>query len=82
MPHTDQIPARADPLRLAFACTATHGGLDAAWVFVAGELDIATAPELEQALRESHSQARLHHDDKRQMASMPDSARSIGVLSK
>jgi hypothetical protein len=41
MPRTDQIPARADPLPTAFGCTATHGGLDAAWVYVAGELDIA-----------------------------------------
>jgi hypothetical protein len=41
MPNTDQIPARPP----VFGCTATHGGLDAAWVNVACELDIATAPE-------------------------------------
>jgi anti-sigma B factor antagonist len=70
MPHTDQILARADARTPAFACTATHGGLDAAWVYVAGELDIATAPELEQALRESHSQARLTVLDLRELAFM------------
>ena len=43
MPHTDQILARADARPPPFACTATHGGLDAAWVSVSGELDIETA---------------------------------------
>ncbi len=70
MPHTDQILARADARPPAFACTATHGGLDAAWVYVAGELDIVTAPELEHALRESHSQAHLTVLDLRELAFM------------
>jgi uncharacterized protein YkwD len=35
----DSIFARADALPRAFACTATHGGLDAAWVSIVGELD-------------------------------------------
>ena len=73
MPHTDQILARADPLPTAFACTATHGGLDAAWVYVAGELDIATAPELERTLRESQQLAHLTVLDLRELAFM-DSA--------
>ena len=73
MPHTDQILARADPLPTAFACTATHGGLDAAWVYVAGELDIATAPELERTLRESQQLAHLTVLDLRELVFM-DSA--------
>ena len=73
MPHTDQILARANTLPTAFACTATHGGLDAAWVYVAGELDIATAPELERTLRESQQLAHLTVLDLRDLAFM-DSA--------
>jgi anti-sigma B factor antagonist len=73
MPHTDQILARADAPPPAFACTATHGGLDAAWVHVAGELDLVTAPELERTLRESQPLAHLTVLDLRELAFM-DSA--------
>jgi anti-sigma B factor antagonist len=73
MLHTDQILARADTLPAAFACTATHGGLDAAWVYLAGELDIATAPELERTLHESQQLAHLTVLDLRDLAFM-DSA--------
>jgi anti-anti-sigma factor len=55
MPHTDPILARTP----VFSCTASHGGLDAAWVNVVGELDITTAPELERTLRESQLRAHL-----------------------
>lgn len=54
----NSIAARADALR-PLLCSCAHGGLDAAWVAVAGELDITTAPELERTLRDSQSQARL-----------------------
>ena len=73
MPPTDQIPARADARPPAFGCTASHGGLDAAWVYVVGELDIATAPELERTLRESQQRAHLTVLDLRELAFM-DSA--------
>ena len=63
MPHTD--PALARPP--VFACTATHGGLDAAWVNVVGELDITTAPELERKLRESQQLAHLTVLDLREL---------------
>ena len=33
--------------------------MDVGWVHVAGELDIATTPELERALRESYPRGRL-----------------------
>ena len=46
------IASRAAALR-PFVCSSTGGGLDAAWVHVAGDLDIATSPQLEQALSES-----------------------------
>ena len=73
MPHPDQNLARADSLPPAFACTTTHGGLDAAWVYVAGELDIATAPQLERTLHESQQLAHLTVLDLRELAFM-DSA--------
>lgn len=52
MPTPQSIADRADTMR-PFACSSTAGGLDAAWVHVAGALDIATSPELERALDES-----------------------------
>jgi len=70
MPHTDQILARADTLPPAFACTVTHGGLDAAWVDVVGELDIATAPELARTLHESQKLTHLTVLDLRELAFM------------
>jgi anti-sigma B factor antagonist len=69
MPHTDRILARADARPPpAFACTETHGGLDAAWVNVVGELDIATAPVLALTLHESQQLAHLTVLDLRELA--------------
>ena len=70
MPHTDQILARANARPTAFACTATHGGLDAAWVYVAGELDSVTAPQLARTLHESEQVAHLTVLDLRKLTSM------------
>ena len=70
MPHTDQNRARADSLPPAFACTTTHGGLDAAWVNVVGELDLATAPELARTLHEAQQLAHLTVLDLRELAFM------------
>jgi anti-sigma B factor antagonist len=58
--------ARADSLPPPFACSCTNGGLDAARVYVGGELDIATTPQLERTL--SQSQARLVVLDLRELA--------------
>jgi anti-sigma B factor antagonist len=55
----DLIADRAEAVQPAFACSCTEGGLDAAWVHVAGELDIATTPQLVRALRESQLRAQL-----------------------
>ena len=70
MPHPDQNLARADSLPPAFACTTTYGGLDAAWVNVVGELDLATAPELTRTLHESQQLAHLTVLDLRELAFM------------
>jgi anti-sigma B factor antagonist len=58
--------ARADALPPPFACSCTNGGLGAGRVYVGGELDIATTPQLERAL--SQSQARLVVLDLRELA--------------
>lgn len=51
MPTPESIACRAATLR-PFVCSSTGGGFDAAWVHVAGALDIATSPQLDRALRE------------------------------
>jgi anti-anti-sigma factor len=60
MSHTqtspDSVAGRARALAPPFACFWTKGGLNAAWVQVAGELDIDTSPQLEQTLREPVAQ--------------------------
>jgi anti-sigma B factor antagonist len=60
--------ARANALPPPFACSCTNRGPDADWVHVAGELDIATTPQLERTL--SRSQARLVVLDLRELASI------------
>jgi anti-anti-sigma factor len=67
MPHPNSIAARAEALR-PFLCSSSHGGLDSEWLHVAGALDMATAPQLEKSLRESH--ARLIVLDLRDLASI------------
>lgn len=56
----ESVPRRADhgppP---AFECSWTDAGIDVARVHVAGELDIATTPQLERTLRESQCRTRL-----------------------
>ena len=54
---SDVAPSRSAPR--PFVSRQSGGGLGAAWVYVAGELDVATAPQLEQTLREAQSEARL-----------------------
>jgi anti-anti-sigma factor len=64
----DPIVGGANPLPPAFHCSWASGGLDAAWVRLAGELDIATTPQLEGALRALR--ARLVVLDLRELAFM------------
>jgi anti-sigma B factor antagonist len=49
---------RSDAESSPFGLSLRDGGLDAAWVRVVGELDIATAPRLEQMLRSAELCAR------------------------
>ncbi len=69
----EPIADRANALSPAFACSCTDAGLDAAWVHVTGELDIATAPQLERTLREAQLQAHLVVLDLRELAFMDSS---------
>jgi anti-sigma B factor antagonist len=64
----DSIARGAEALGPAFACSWTDGGLDAAWVHVGGELDVATAPELEHTLGDPRLRARLVVLDLRELA--------------
>jgi anti-anti-sigma factor len=66
----DSIADHADEASPAFVCSCSDGGLDAAWVHVAGELDIATAPQLERTLRETQQNVRLVLLDLRELTFM------------
>jgi anti-anti-sigma factor len=76
MPRTlvlaDSIVGRADALPPAFHCSWANGDPDAAWVHLAGELDIATTPQLARALRALR--ARLVVLDLRELAFMDSCA--------
>ena len=63
--------APAGALPPPFPCSCTSGGLDAARVYVGGELDIATTPQLERTL--DASQARLVVLDLREVAFLDSS---------
>ena len=56
-----------------FGCTLRDGGLDAAWVRVTGELDLATAPILAQALSQAEERGQRVVLDLRELTFM-DSA--------
>jgi anti-sigma B factor antagonist len=63
----------------AFTCSWAHGGLGAYEVHVAGELDIATTPQLERALKVSQSRARAVELDLRDLDFMDCSAIQVIV---
>jgi anti-sigma B factor antagonist len=56
-----------------FICMWREGGSDAAWVHVAGELDLASAQQLGQTLRETQLHARMVILDLRELTSMDSS---------
>jgi anti-sigma B factor antagonist len=66
----DSLAGRADVLPPAFECSWRDGGLDAVWVHLAGELDIATTPQLERTLGQAQLQARLVVLDLRELVFM------------
>ena len=53
-----------------FTCARSDGGFGAALVHLSGELDLATAPQLDQTLREAQLDARLVVLDLRELAFM------------
>jgi anti-anti-sigma factor len=55
----EPLAGQAHALGPAFDCSWRNGGLNAAWVHLAGELDVDTTPLLERMLRDPHTQARL-----------------------
>lgn len=73
----DSIAGRADFLPRSFGCSWTGGGRDGAWVHVVGELDIATAPQLDRTLREAQLEARLVVLDLRELVFMDSSVHAV-----
>lgn len=67
---SDPLPQRTDVLPPPFECSATNGGMNAAWVRVTGELDIATTPQLERTLRGPQAQAQVVVLDLTELASI------------
>jgi anti-anti-sigma factor len=65
--QSDSLGERLNARPPSFVCSCT-GDLEAAWVHMAGELDIATAPQLERTLREPRLQARVVVIDMRELA--------------
>jgi anti-sigma B factor antagonist len=57
--HPDSVAELEEAVPLLFECTLTSPGSGAGWLHVAGELDMATAPRIEQALRQAERHARL-----------------------
>jgi anti-sigma B factor antagonist len=72
----DTAAVRTEP---PFECSRKEGELEAAWVHVAGGLDMASTPRLARTLRESQSAARLVVLDLRELAFM-DSAGVHAIL--
>jgi anti-sigma B factor antagonist len=67
------VPGNANAPSPALVCSWTDGGLDAAWVHVAGELSVVTLPQLDRTLREPGVQARLVVLDLRELEFMDSS---------
>jgi anti-anti-sigma factor len=79
-PRPDPTSRRARPiLPSPFACTWTTSVGDAAWMHLAGELDIATTPRLEFTLSEAHAQSRLVVLDLRELEFM-DAAGTVAIV--
>jgi anti-sigma B factor antagonist len=69
----DRIALRVNRSQPAFVCSSTTDGSDAAWVQVAGELDLATRPQLVRTLRRCQLQARVVVLDLRKLEFMDSS---------
>lgn len=85
MPRTLSYPDRSRPaaaLPPEFGCTLRDGGLDVAWVRVAGELDVATAPQLKQVLGHAEDRARRVVLDLRELTFMDTSGMHVVVAAR
>jgi anti-sigma B factor antagonist len=67
---SDSIVGSTDASPSTFVCSWSSGGLDAGWVRVAGELDLASVPVLELTLREPQLQSHLVVLDLRKLVFM------------
>lgn len=56
---TSSLAASRSAAPSPFECSWRPGGSGAAWVYVAGELDLANTPELTRALRDAQLYARM-----------------------
>jgi anti-anti-sigma factor len=66
----DSITRCADPVQPALVRLATDGGERAAWVRVAGRLDLAAVPQLVRVLRQTQLKAQLVVLDLRELVLM------------
>jgi anti-sigma B factor antagonist len=73
MSRPASIVALADVPRPMFVCSPANVGAGAGWVHVAGDLDIATTPQLDQTLRDAELQTRLVVLDLRDVGFMDSS---------
>ena len=67
------IAGNANASSPVLVCSWTDGGLEAAWVRIAGELNVETLTELDRTLREPQLQARLVVLDLRELEFMDGS---------
>jgi anti-sigma B factor antagonist len=67
-------PAGLDACPTPFACSWVPGSVDAAWIHVSGEVDLATSPKLRETLKEAQHAARLVVLDLREVAFMDSSS--------
>jgi anti-anti-sigma factor len=69
----DSITGNVDPVQPALACSEGDDGADAAWVRIAGRLDLAAVPQLVRTLRQTQLNARLVVLDLRELQLMDSS---------
>jgi anti-sigma B factor antagonist len=77
--HSPSTACRVGDPPVRFACVVRDSGLDVAWLRVVGELDIATAPELKQALRRADVRSRRVVLDLRGLTFMDSSGAHVIV---
>ena len=70
---SNSIAGDADVPLPTLVCSWTDGGRDAAWVHVAGELNVSTLPQLDRTLRQPQVLARLVVLDLRELEFMDSS---------